>query len=331
MNITVLGAGSWGTALAIALAESGHAITLWGHRREHVQHLAMARENTSYLPGIPLAESIILSDQLEVAVADANVVLCMTPTTSLPNMFQSLSGILNPDQTLFWGSKGFERGYSTLIHEIAERSGLAAAQTGVLSGPSFAKEVAERQPTALVAASHNMVIAEELAENISSDVIRCYSSNDVVGVEIGGALKNVIAIAAGIADGLGFGANTRAALISRGLAEISRVGEALGAKPATLMGLAGMGDLLLTATDNQSRNRRFGLAVGQGQSIVEAEASIGQVVEGRYAAFGGLARAKELGVDMPICEMLVAVIESRVQPLEAIQQLMQRPIKSELT
>lgn len=330
MNITVLGAGSWGTALAIGLAESGHAVTLWGHRGAHVDALAQSRENKAYLPGIALPQTIALTDQLDVAVDNAESVLCMTPTTSLPMLFQSLAALLKPEQTLFWGSKGFERGQSTLIHEIAARCGLAADRVGALSGPSFALEVAQKQPTALVAAASVPGIAEQLATQISSDFLRCYSSDDVIGVEIGGALKNVIAIAAGIADGLGFGANTRAALITRGLAEISRVGEALGAKPATLMGLAGMGDLLLTATDNQSRNRRFGLAIGKGQSIAEAEASIGQVVEGRYAAFGGLARAQKLGVEMPICEMLVAVIESSVQPMEAIQHLMARPIKSEL-
>jgi glycerol-3-phosphate dehydrogenase (NAD(P)+) len=252
----------------------------------------------------------------------------MTPTASLNHLFAVIAPKLG-DRLLFWGCKGFERGTSKLIHELAAQEGLPAQQIGAISGPSFALEVAQLQPTALVVASQNLSLARQLANNISEPTLRCYHSDDIAGVEIGGALKNVIAVAAGIADGLGFGANTRAALITRGLAEMSRLAASLGAKSSTMMGLAGMGDLLLTATDDQSRNRRFGLALGAGMSVEAAEQSVGQVVEGKYAAYGALQRAIANHVDMPITKMVVAILEGEVSPKAAISSLMTRPIKAE--
>lgn len=329
MRYLVLGAGSWGTALAILLASNGKSTTLWSYNPEQLAILAKEKENARYLPGITLPDNLRFESDLERAVRSSDTILCMTPTSSTPSILLQLLTIVEGHHRILWGCKGFERGAANLMHEAAGRIGFPSDQVGVVSGPSFAQEVALLQPTALVVASQNLSMAVDVAKDMSSASLRCYPSADVVGVEVGGAVKNVIAVAAGMADGLGFGANARAAIITRGLAEISRLAEALGGDSKTLNGLAGMGDLLLTATDNQSRNRRFGLALGQGMHVAQAEESIGQVVEGRYAAQGALDRARALKVDMPIVTALAGIMDEQITPEAAIHELMTRPIRTE--
>ena len=327
--IAVLGAGSWGTALGVLLARHGNRVNLWGHTQEEVARLQQDRENRHYLPGIPLPDNLHPTADLEGAIKEADEALLVIPSHAVASVLQRLAAMHGKLPSLSWATKGLEPESRRLIHEVA-REYFPQADIAVISGPTFAMEVAKGMPTAITVASSHQQHAERLAGYLHGDTFRAYTSGDIVGVEVGGAAKNVMAIAAGIADGLGFGANARAALITRGLAEITRLGLALGGEHDTFMGLAGLGDLVLTCTDNQSRNRRMGLALAAGNTIDQAKQEIGQEVEGVAAARDFHLKAQELGVDMPIAEQTYLVLYEGLDPQEAVHSLLRRQQKAEL-
>ncbi|MEP7282352.1 MAG: NAD(P)H-dependent glycerol-3-phosphate dehydrogenase [Rubrivivax sp.] len=326
-QLVVLGAGAWGTALAVAAAARG-PVLLWARDAEQAAQMQATRVNARYLPDTLLPPTVLLTADLDTAHAAAShaaLLVIATPMAALRATLRTLP----PGLPAMWLCKGFEQGAGALGHELAraERPGVAA---GVLSGPSFALEVARGQPTALVAASTDAALAAAAIEVLHGDALRVYTSTDVVGVEVGGAVKNVIAIATGIGDGLPVpGLNARAALVTRGLAEMTRLGVALGAQPETFMGLSGLGDLVLTATGALSRNRRVGLLLAQGRTLAQALAELGHVAEGVYSAATVLARARSLGVEMPITEAVVDVLEGRLAPPAAIARLMGRQARPE--
>jgi glycerol-3-phosphate dehydrogenase (NAD(P)+) len=323
-SVAVLGAGSWGTALAIQLARNELDVRLWGHDPAHVERLRALRENSDYLPGFKLADNIEPLAALKDAVANAAYLLIAIPSKGFRALLQDLKPLLDDDMALFWASKGFEIESGKLLHEIIEQE-LPKHHYGVISGPTFATEVARGLPAAIACAGNDAQTTAAFAELLRGHHFRAYTSEDIVGVELGGALKNVLAIAVGVADGLGFGANTRAALMTRGLAEIMRLGTHLGAHQETMMGLAGLGDLILTCTDNQSRNRRFGLALGQGKTIAAAEVEVGQTVEGLRAAKAIYNKSRELGLDLPIIEEVYRLLYEGKKPHEAVRDLESRP------
>ena len=320
----MLGAGSWGTALAMQLARGDLRVNLWGHDPDHVERLVRERENREYLPGYPLESSIHPQADLAKAVAACDFVLIAIPSKGFRALLQELEPILDERTNLFWASKGFEIDTGLLLHEVVEQE-IPGRRYGVISGPTFAAEVAQDLPAAIVCAGNHAATTEAFAEHLRAHHFRAYTSSDVVGVELGGALKNVLAIAVGVADGLGFGANTRAALMTRGLSEIMRLGASLGAQTETLMGLAGLGDMILTCTDNQSRNRRFGLALGKGRSVAQAEADVGQTVEGLRAAKAIYQKAVALELDLPILEEVYLVLYQDKDPHDAVRDLEKRP------
>jgi glycerol-3-phosphate dehydrogenase (NAD(P)+) len=325
MNVTLLGAGAWGTALAVQAAPR-HAVMLWARDARHATAMATARENPHYLPGVSLPLVLSISADLDAALrhAEGGLTVIATPMSGLREMLAAV-----PDNaSVLWLCKGFEAGSGWLGHEIA-RELRPHAPCGVLSGPSFAEEVAREQPTALVSASADEALRDAAAEVFHSDMLRIYTSSDPVGVEVGGAVKNVMAIATGLCDGLRAGLNARAALITRGLAEMTRLGMALGARAETFMGLSGLGDLVLTATGDLSRNRKVGMRLAQGQPLARVLAELGHVAEGVYSAPVVLQRARTLGVEMPIAEAVVAVLDGRLQATEAMRLLMGREAKSE--
>lgn len=331
MKIIVIGAGAWGTALAVSAAGNArvpHEVTLWA--RDAVQASAMQqnRENARYLPGIVLPERLAVSaqawpDVLEV-LAQQDLVIVASPMSGLRGLLTQLQGCAVP---VAWLCKGFEAGsadaHGLLGHEIQTQVA-PALHSGVLSGPSFAQEVAQGRPTALVAASAHPVVRDALVAAFHSPTLRVYANQDVAGVEVGGAVKNVLAIATGLCDGLQLGLNARAALITRGLAEMMRLGLALGARADTFMGLSGLGDLVLTATGDLSRNRRVGLELARGQSLQQAVDALGHVAEGVYCAGAVLQRAHSLGVEMPITQNVVDLLDGRVLPAQAVATLMGR-------
>ena len=323
-TVAVLGAGSWGTALAIQLARSDLEVRLWGHEAAHVERLRELRENTDYLPGYPLAENIEPLADLQAAVDGAGYLLVAIPSQGFRDLLQRLKPIVDDGQALFWASKGFEIETGLLLHEVIAEE-LPALNYGVISGPTFAAEVARDLPAAIACAGNDAATTEQFAELLRGHHFRAYTTEDIIGVELGGALKNVLAIAVGVADGLGFGANTRAALITRGLAEIMRLATALGASRETLMGLAGLGDIILTCTDDQSRNRRFGLALGRGRSVEQAEIDVGQTVEGLRAAKAVYAKAAEVGLDLPIIQEVYQLLYQGKRPQDAVRDLENRP------
>jgi glycerol-3-phosphate dehydrogenase (NAD(P)+) len=328
--VTVLGAGSWGTALAVQFAHSGRVVRLWGRDRERLAAMAASRRNERYLPGVPFPDSLQVEPQLPAAVAGARDVLVVVPSPALRPLLTELAPHLAPTMHVAWATKGFEQGSGKLPHQVAREVLGPARRVAVLSGPTFAREVGAGLPTAMTVASPDAHYAQALARELSGANFRAYSSTDIMGVEIGGAVKNALAVGAGLSDGLGFGANTRVALITRGLKEMTRLGVALGASADTFMGLAGLGDLVLTCTDDQSRNRRFGLLLGAGRTPQQALAEIGQVVEG-YAGAGALhAVAAEAGVEMPLCAMVYRVLYEGLPAKDAVQALMSRPIKAEI-
>jgi glycerol-3-phosphate dehydrogenase (NAD(P)+) len=327
VRIAVLGAGAWGTALAAAAAPR-HDVLLWARDAAQARALAAARRNQRYLGDVDLPAALRVSADHAAALTHAagGLLVVATPMSALRERLAALPA----DLPALWLCKGFEAATGLLGHEIARdlRPGTAC---GVLSGPSFALEVARGQPTALVAASTSAALAAAAVEAFHADALRVYTSDDVVGVEVGGAVKNVLAIATGIADGLpGTGLNARAALITRGLAEMTRLGVALGARAETFMGLSGLGDLVLTATGDLSRNRKVGLMLAAGEPLPGILATLGHVAEGVYSAPTVLRRAREVGVEMPITEAVVAVLEGRVAPAEALARLMARQSKAEL-
>lgn len=327
MQITVLGAGAWGTAVA-AQAALRHPTVLWARDADQARALAEQRCNARYLPGVALPAALSVTADFDAALAHAGaqgLVIVATPTAALREMLQRL-----PDGTAtLWLSKGFEAGTGLLGHEIS-RQAAPSLRAGVLSGPSFALEVARGQPTALVAASQDAGLRQAAVDALHSATLRVYSSTDPVGVEVGGAVKNVLAIATGMADGLALGLNARAALITRGLAEMTRLGLALGAQAETFMGLSGLGDLVLTATGDLSRNRRVGLRLAEGQTLDRILEELGHVSEGVYSARTVLDRAQALGVDMPITRAVVSVLQGDLTPQQAVQALMQRGARAEV-
>ena len=329
--IVVLGAGSWGTALAIQLARQGAPVTLWGHDAQHMAALAATRSNERYLPGIPLPENLHIEADLVSALDAVRDILVAVPSHAFHGVLELIRPCLTENSRILWATKGLEAGSGKLLHEVVQDVLGEAIPTAVVSGPTFAREVAEGLPTAVTVASADETFARDMAERLHGESFRAYTSHDVIGVEVGGAVKNVLAIAAGIADGLGFGANARTALITRGLAEIMRLGATLGAQSDTFMGLAGLGDLVLTCTDNQSRNRRLGLALGAGQSLEEALATIDQVVEGVQTAREVHDLAQSMGVEMPITEQVYAVLYEGRSPRQAVQALLDRDPKPELS
>ncbi|MBH2044709.1 MAG: NAD(P)-dependent glycerol-3-phosphate dehydrogenase [Comamonadaceae bacterium] len=336
MKIAVLGAGAWGTALAMGAARQpgAHTVTLWARDGQQVADMQVRRQNARYLPGIdfPPALSVSGANPLALACA-ADLVIVATPMVALRSMLLALRGCQAP---VVWLCKGFEAvasadsgAFGLLAHEVCAQVAPDLI-AGVLSGPSFAQEVARGQPTALVAASRHALVRDALVAAFHSPSLRVYANDDIVGVEVGGAVKNVLAIATGLSDGLNLGLNARAALITRGLAEMTRLGVALGARPDTFMGLSGMGDLVLTATGDLSRNRRVGLLLAQGQSLQQALDSLGHVAEGVYCARTVAQRAVGLGVDMPITQAVVALLDGRLAPVDAVGLLMGRDPASEL-
>jgi glycerol-3-phosphate dehydrogenase (NAD(P)+) len=325
----VLGAGSWGTALAIQLARVTPPTVLWGRDRAHLAEIARDRRNVRYLPEAQLPDSLVVEPDLAAALSGSRDVLVAVPSHALRSTLQEVAPHLPAGARVAWATKGFELTTGLLPHEVASQVLGAHVPTAVVSGPTFAREVGAGLPTAMTIASHDPTFASELARRLSGQNFRAYTSTDVVGVEVGGAIKNVLAIGAGISDGLGFGANTRIALIARGLVEMTRLGAALGARKETFMGLAGLGDLVLTCTDNQSRNRRFGLALASGQDVAAAQSAIGQVVEGVLAARAVREVAMRAGVEMPICEQVYRVVYAGVAPKDAVKELMSRALKPE--
>ncbi|WP_126452093.1 NAD(P)H-dependent glycerol-3-phosphate dehydrogenase [Sulfuriflexus mobilis] len=328
-SVSIFGAGSWGTALAILLSKNQRPAVLWGHNPEHQAALAASRCNEGYLPGIPFPDSLQIEPDTQAAVAASETLLIVVPSHVFRDTLKQIQPFLQKGQRVAWATKGLETDTHQLLHAIAEEELGQHYPLAVVSGPTFAREVAMGLPTAVTVSSKDSDFAEQLAARLHTETFRAYTGTDVVGVEIGGAVKNVLAIAAGIADGLGFGANTRAALITRGLAEMSRLGHRLGAEAETFMGLAGLGDLVLTCTDDQSRNRRFGKALAAGNSAEQAYIDIGQVVEGAKTAKVLHDLAASLAVDMPISEQVYQVIYAGHDPHRAVRDLLHRAQKAE--
>lgn len=328
--MAVLGAGSWGTALAIQLSRGGHAVRLWGRDPQHLLQLQRERSNRRYLPGAVFPDSLTVCSELDAALKDARDVLIVVPSHGFRRMLEQTRPLLKTGMRIAWATKGFELDTGQLPHQIAREVLGTQWPSAVLSGPTFAKEVGAGLPTALTVASPDESFAAELAQSLSSGTFRAYTSTDITGVEVGGAVKNVLAIGAGIADGLGYGANTRIALITRGLAEMTRLGEALGAHRDTFMGLAGLGDLVLTCTDNQSRNRRFGMAIAAGKTPQAALEEVQQVVEGYHAARAVHQVALRLKIEMPICLAIYRVLYEGLTVGDAVRDLMKRQLGPEL-
>ncbi len=304
-TVAVLGSGSWGTALAVHLGRTGHRTILWGIETEELVAMTRDRVNRRYLPGVQLPDRVEIEHDFARAIGEADQLLIVVPSHAFREVLERARPLLRPGQRVAWATKGFELATGKLPHDVAAEVLGTAVPTAVLSGPTFAKEVG------------------------SGEHFRAYASGDMIGVEVGGAVKNVLAIGAGISDGLGFGANTRVALITRGLAEMMRLGVALGADRETFMGLAGLGDLVLTCTDNQSRNRRCGLLLAAGKTSGQAQAEIGQVVEGVLAARAVHDVAQRLGVEMPISEQIYRVLYEGVPAKDAVYALMGRTIRTE--
>ena len=337
MKIIVLGAGAWGTAVAMSAAQhpAGHAVTLWARDAAQAAQMQTQRHNARYLPGITLPPSLTLAHGDFAALwIGADLVIVATPMAALRGMLQALHGCAAP---VAWLCKGFEAvpagadpaSFGLLAHEIQAQIAPDLI-AGVFSGPSFAQEVALGQPTALVAASPHAQVRDALVNAFHSPSVRVYANEDIVGVEVGGAVKNVLAIATGLCDGLALGLNARAALITRGLAEMTRLGLALGARPDTFMGLSGLGDLVLTATGDLSRNRRVGMLLAEGKTLPQAVESLGHVAEGVYSARTVAQRAAQLGVDMPITRAVVALLDGQLTPADAVVTLMARAPAPEL-
>lgn len=327
--IAVLGAGSWGTALAIQFARGGKPTRLWGRDGAQMHAMAHDRRNARYLPEAEFPASLSVMTEVAGALEGALDVLIAVPSHALRSVLREIAPRLARGMRLALASKGFELTTSQLPHQVAQEELGAGRSIAVLSGPTFAHEVGRGLPSAMTIASPDADFANALASDLSAGNFRAYTSADIIGVEVGGAVKNVLAVATGLSDGLNFGANTRVALITRGLVEMTRLGVALGAQRETFMGLAGLGDLVLTCTDNQSRNRRFGLLLATGKTPQAALAEIGQIVEGYIAANATRAVARRLEVNMPLCEAVYQVLYERLPAVEVVRGLMSRPVKAE--
>lgn len=330
-TITVIGAGSYGTALAILLARNGHNTILWGYDAIEIDALSQDRQNKKFLPDILFPDNLFIENNLKDAVSASPVILVVVPSHAFGEVLVKIKPFLRMDSKIVWATKGLEVDTGRLLQDVAKDVLGNETPLAVISGPTFAKEVAQGLPTAVTVASTNDQFLNELQQLFHcGKSFRVYSSKDFIGVQLGGAVKNVIAIGAGLSDGLGFGANARTALITRGLAEMMRLGEVLGADPITFMGMAGLGDLVLTCTDNQSRNRRFGMLLGQNKTIEEAKAIIAQVVEGCQNTKEVWLLAQKYHVDMPITEQIYQILYCNKNPIEAAKALLGRTQKEEL-
>lgn len=328
MNITLLGAGAWGTALSIAFAGE-HQVTLWSREEDVAVDLRENRKNSRFFPGFKLPDSVAVETDFAKAIAAAELLIVATPIAGLRPTAESLRS-LGCKLPLLWVCKGFEAGSGKLPHQVVREVLGESVVCGALSGPSFAEEVASGQPTAVALAANDPDFAREVSRQLHAGRFRVYANDDLVGVEVGGAVKNVMAIATGICDGLGLGLNSRAALMTRGLAEIARLGVALGAQRESFMGLAGMGDLILTCTGDLSRNRKVGLALAAGKSLEQILAELGHVAEGVYTARETDRLARSLAVEMPISSAVAAILDGRMSATDALDQLMARDPKEEL-
>jgi len=328
-KVAVLGAGSWGTALAILLARNGLDTRFWGHDPAHMARLAHERENANYLPGISFPDNLRIQENLIELAHEVDRFLIVVPSHAFRATLQVIQPATKSETCIAWATKGLETGTHKLLSQVLSEVMGNSVQSAVVSGPTFAREVADNLPTGITVASSTGAVAEEVAGWLRNDRFRVYTNSDVVGVQLGGAIKNVIAIAAGISDGLGFGANARVALITRGLAELTRLGVAMNGHPETFMGLAGVGDLILTCTDDQSRNRRVGIGLGQGRKLSEILGELGQEAEGVTSARELMALAAELGVDLPITEQTARVLVSECSPQEAVEALLSREPRAE--
>jgi glycerol-3-phosphate dehydrogenase (NAD(P)+) len=328
--ITVLGAGSYGSALAVSLARNGHPTLLWGHQAEHIIRLQKEGENKAFLPGVAFPELLSAEANLARCLRSTKTILLVVPSHVFGLVLEQIKPLLTPDHRIAWATKGLEAKTGRLLQEVAIDVLGDQYPLAVISGPTFAMEVAKGLPTAIAVAGSHPKFTQDIADLFHNrSNFRTYISDDFTAVQLGGAVKNVIAIGAGLADGLGFGANARTALITRGLAELTRLGVALGAKEASFMGMAGLGDLVLTCTDNQSRNRRFGLALGQGKDIEQAQIEIGQVVEGYRNTEEVYNLAHRFNIEMPICEQIYYVLYQNKAVKEAAVALLSRDKKGE--
>ncbi|QGX93041.1 NAD(P)H-dependent glycerol-3-phosphate dehydrogenase [Tatumella sp. TA1] len=329
-SVSVIGAGSYGTALAITLARNGYPVTLWGHNPQHIARLSEQRCNAEFLSDVPFPDNLALTSQLDEAVARSRDLLIVVPSHVFGQVLTQLKPMLRPDTRIVWATKGLEVETGRLLEDVAREILGHEIPLAVISGPTFAKELAAGMPTAIALASNNAQFSADLQNKLHcGKSFRVYSNSDMTGVQLGGAVKNVIAIGAGISDGMGFGANARTALITRGLAEMSRLGLALGAQANTFTGMAGLGDLVLTCTDNQSRNRRFGMLLGQGATVDSAQASISQVIEGYRNTKEVYLLAASVGVEMPIVEQIYQVLYCGKPASEAAIALLGRERKDE--
>ncbi|GLS82038.1 NAD(P)H-dependent glycerol-3-phosphate dehydrogenase [Paraferrimonas haliotis] len=329
-DIVVLGAGSYGTALAISLANNGHKVLIWGHLPEHMEALQRDRSNQEFLPDIPFPDTLQAEGDLAKVLAASNNVMVVVPSHVFGLVLKQAKPLLRDDARIVWATKGLEPETGRLLKEVAQDILGDHYPLAVLSGPTFAKELAAGLPTAISVASPQQSFANDISELLHcKGRLRVYVNQDFIGLQLGGAVKNVIAIGAGMSDGIGFGANARTALITRGLVEMSRLGEALGASQKTFMGMSGLGDLVLTCTDNQSRNRRFGLALGQGKGIDQAQNEIGQVVEGYRNTKEVYVLSQRLGVEMPIIEQIYQVLYQGKAASQAAKELLSRVPKHE--
>lgn len=327
-TIAILGAGSWGTALALHLAKSESLVRLWDHNRDHLIAIKKNKQNTKYLPGILLPDNIEYFESLEQVLENVNDVLIAVPSFAFSDVIKNVKPYLSKNARIMSVTKGLDPLTNQLLSDIV-LTHLPHHPVAVLSGPTFATEVARELPTAIVVAASQHEFAQDIVSRFNHHAFRVYTSTDLIGVQLGGAVKNVMAIAVGISDGLHYGANARSALITRGLAEMMRLGLAMGAKQETFVGLSGLGDLVLTCTDDQSRNRRFGLAIAENQDIDVAEKNIGQVVEGAHTVKQVMALAKKYGIDMPICQQVYAILNHETDIPSAVHQILSREPKME--
>ncbi|GKX64233.1 NAD(P)H-dependent glycerol-3-phosphate dehydrogenase [Pragia fontium] len=330
VDMTVIGAGSYGTALAITLARNGHSVVLWGHDPQHIALLQQDRKNQAFLPDVSFPDNLQLETDLQRAISASRDILVVVPSHVFGDVLRQIKPFLQANARIVWATKGLEAETGRLLADVAREALGNDIPLAVISGPTFAKELAAGLPTAIAVASSDPTFTADLQKLLHcGKSFRVYSNPDFIGVQLGGAVKNVIAIGAGMSDGIGFGANARTALITRGLAEMSRLGAALGAEAATFMGMAGLGDLVLTCTDNQSRNRRFGIMLGEGKSVEEAQSLIGQVVEGYRNTKEVWILAQRCGVEMPITEQIYQVLYGGKDAREAAIALLSRTSKEE--
>lgn len=327
-KIAVMAAGSWGTALAVSLSHAGHRVCMWDRKAELIKEMQEHRQNIKYLPDVPFEDTLQVTEVMEEAIRDADVVLFSVPAQHFRSVLSRARPYLTPDMVLVNVAKGIEQKTLMRMSQVAEEY-VPQAKYVVLSGPSHAEEVGRLMPTTVVCASKDLALAEYVQDVFMTEALRIYTNTDVIGVELGGALKNIIALGAGISDGMGFGDNAKAALMTRGMTEMSRLGVALGAKEETFAGLTGMGDLIVTCTSMHSRNRRCGILIGQGAAPEEATQKVGMVVEGMYTAEAAYQLAQKAEVEMPITEAIYGIINGTVDARQAVKALMTRQRKHE--